>query len=68
MEILNISVGGFRNISSTSLDFGRISALVGLNGLGKSNIVDAIGFGLDFVKAPSQYKSMLMASKNNIPL
>ncbi|MBR6311749.1 MAG: AAA family ATPase [Oscillospiraceae bacterium] len=68
MEILNISVGGFRNISSTSLDFGRISALVGLNGLGKSNIVDAIGFGLDFVKAPSQYKSMLMASKNNIPI
>ena len=68
MDILSISIGGFRNISSAKLDFGSITALVGLNGYGKSNIMDAIGFGLDFIKAPSNYKSMFMASKRNIPI
>lgn len=68
MDVLSISIGGFRNISSAKLDFGSITALVGLNGYGKSNIMDAIGFGLDFIKAPSNYKSMFMASKRNIPI
>lgn len=68
MEILNISVGGFRNIRKTKLNFDSITALVGLNGYGKSNLMDAIDFGFDFIHAPSNFRGTMMSSKQGIPL
>lgn len=68
MEINRIRVGGFRNITETDLCFDDLTALVGLNGYGKSNIMDAIDFGFDFMKCPNQIRSMMMASKQCIPI
>lgn len=68
MDILNISVGGFRNISSAKLNLSKITALVGLNGYGKSNIMDAIDFGIDYIHASASKKLVLMSSKKCIPL
>ncbi len=68
MEILNITVGGFRNISKIKLHFDNITALVGLNGYGKSNVMDAIDFGFDFIHFPSKARTALMASKQGIPI
>lgn len=68
MEIKSIKIGGFRNITQTSIFFDKITALIGLNGYGKSNIVDAIDFGIDFISYPSSQKSILMSMKSNIPL
>lgn len=68
MEIQKIKVGGFRNITEATLHFDRITALVGLNGYGKSNIMDAIDFGFDFLHLPRQGKSSMMTSKQGIPI
>lgn len=68
VEIKKISISGFRNISRIDLSFENITALVGLNGYGKSNVMDAIDFSFDFLHATPQGKSALMSSKHNIPL
>ncbi|MCF2652852.1 AAA family ATPase [Anaeromassilibacillus senegalensis] len=68
MEINRIKVCGFRNISEINLYFGNITALVGLNGYGKSNVSDAIDFGFDFIQAPNPAKDILMTSKHCIPI
>ncbi len=68
MEILNISIGGFRNIKKVRLDFDSITALVGLNGYGKSNVMDAIDFAFDFIHYPSNARIGMMSSKMGIPI
>ncbi|MGN1269006.1 MAG: AAA family ATPase [Candidatus Aphodocola sp.] len=68
MEILNVLVGGFRNISSAKLKLGKITAIVGLNGSGKSNLMDAIDFAIDFIHFPPTLKKELMNSKKCVPL
>ena len=68
MQIKKIKIGGFRNISEVSISFEAITALVGLNGYGKSNIMDAIDFGFDFLHNPNKMKSVMMSSKSRIPL
>lgn len=68
LEILDIVVEGFRNISSSEISFDKITALVGLNGHGKSNVIDAIDYGFDFIKASPSQKSFFMNYKSNIPL
>ena len=68
MEILRVNVKGFRNISNASICFDKITSLVGLNGYGKSNIMDAIDFGIEFIKCPSNVKCKHMASKRELPI
>lgn len=69
MEITKIAIAGFRNISNLEINFDNsITSFVGLNGYGKSNVIDAIEFGFDFIHAPSQLHNSLMAVKNNIPI
>lgn len=68
MFIDRIRVCGFKNITEQTLNFGDITALVGLNGYGKSNVIDAIGFGFDFIHAPMPVKENLMTSKKCIPI
>lgn len=68
VEINRITLGGFRNISKIDLSFENITALVGLNGYGKSNVMDAIDFGFDFLHYSPQGKATLMSAKHSIPL
>lgn len=68
LEINRITLGGFRNISKIDLSFENITALVGLNGYGKSNVMDAIDFGFDFLHYTNQGKMSLMGAKQCIPL
>ncbi len=68
MEILNITIGGFRNIKRQKLYFDSITAFVGLNGYGKSNIMDGIDFGFDFIHNSNNTRIKMMASKGNIPI
>lgn len=67
VEINKIGIGGFRNISKINLSFEKITALVGLNGYGKSNVMDAIDFGFDFIHFPPEGKTALMSSNLNVP-
>lgn len=41
--IKKIHIDGFKSIVSQSLDLGRINCFIGANGVGKSNILEAIG-------------------------
>ena len=68
MDIQAVKIKGFRNISHAVFEFNKLTAYVGLNGCGKSNIIDAIDFGLDFIHAQNKIKSRMMALKSNIPI
>ena len=68
MEISRIRIGGFRNISEMNVSFDEITALVGLNGYGKSNVIDAIDFGFDFIQYSNAGKESMMKAKKCIPL
>ncbi len=68
MELLTVSVGGFRNVKKTTVHLDSITALVGLNGSGKSNLLKAIDYGFDFLHASSEEREAMMASTANIPL
>ena len=68
MELLNITVGGFRNIGRATVSFDSITALAGVNGSGKSNLMDAIDFGFDFIHQPNETRRKMMASSSQIPI
>lgn len=68
MQIKRIKICGYRNISEIDLSFSKITALVGLNGYGKSNVMDAIDFGFDFLHMINPLRQSMMSSKQCIPL
>jgi predicted ATPase len=68
MKIQAVLVDGFKNLSNVRITFDNITALVALNNFGKSNVLSAIDFGLDFIKAPIGTKGQMMANSNRIPI
>ena len=42
--LTRLEVDGFKNLIKFSIDFGVFNCIAGLNGVGKSNIFDAIKF------------------------
>ncbi|MEG1564295.1 MAG: hypothetical protein RR365_11310, partial [Bacteroides sp.] len=63
----NITVDGFKNVMHNSLDLEKVTALLSLNGYGKSNVLEAIDFGFDFITSGSKTKSKLMAASKCMP-
>lgn len=68
MKIIDVVVGGFKNVEKSELSLDKFNALVALNNYGKSNVVDAIEFGFDFINAPLEKKSKFMAFRSLIPI
>lgn len=68
MKINKISLGGFRNVSKTILNMEDIIALISTNNYGKSNVLSGIKYGIDFIKASENEKSMMMRYVKGIPL
>ncbi|MBU7007510.1 AAA family ATPase [Phosphitispora fastidiosa] len=68
MLINKLRVDGFRNINNTTIEFGDIVSLVGLNNYGKSNFIDSLDFAQKFIKYPSVSKRKLMKSEKNLPI
>ena len=68
MELLSVSVGGFRNLAYTTIELGGITALVSPNNYGKSNLLDAIRFAFQFIESGNKRRNNLMRSTNCIPL
>lgn len=66
LNILSFEIGGFRNITATKITLNDVTAIIGLNGYGKSNVISAIDFGIDFIGMP--FKRRMMASTSDIPL
>lgn len=49
MKINSITVGGFKNLNTTKLELDNICAIISPNNYGKSNLLEAIDFGFDFI-------------------
>lgn len=69
MKLVRVMIEGFRNIDAVNirLDNG-IMALVAPNGYGKSNVISAIGFAVDFIKADLSSKREKMSRATCIPI
>ena len=69
MRILNARIEGFRNIENDSLKFGTgITSLVSVNSYGKSNLMNAIQFAVDFIKEDPDMKHRMMSAVYGMPL
>lgn len=68
MKINRIKVGGFKNINKFEIDFDSMIALVSQNSFGKSNILNALNFGIDFIKESQEFKRDMMSWVKGIPL
>lgn len=68
MNIETISVGGFENLGNSTIELGDITSLVAPNNYGKSNLLSAIEFGINFIQEVSTVKNSLMKNRNLIPI
>ena len=60
MKLERIKIGGFRNIKETSVELGDITSLLSINSYGKSNFLNGIIFGIDFINASNDIKTAIM--------
>lgn len=68
MKLNRVSVEGFRNIKMSEIICNELVALVSLNSYGKSNLLQAVDFGVDFILNDEEEKSMMMSWAQGIPL
>ncbi|MDR2570870.1 MAG: AAA family ATPase [Oscillospiraceae bacterium] len=68
MTIKSITISGFKNLSKTKIDIDKIAVLVSPNNYGKSNLIEAINFGVDFITASKKLRTSMMNWVKGIPL
>ena len=69
MELLKIKVGGFKNLKQNEISLEpKVTALISCNSYGKSNLLEAIEFGLGFMKCNEKNKRRLMGIPSFIPM
>ena len=68
MKINSIMVSGFKNIKKTRLELDNICALISANNYGKSNLIEAIDFGFDFIRESRKGRKSMMSWIKAIPL
>lgn len=67
MKISKISIGGFKNIGTVTLNLAQITAVVGFNNFGKTNLLKSIEFASRFLRNPDS-RSLLMSDDTLIPI
>jgi AAA15 family ATPase/GTPase len=68
MTIEKIVLSGFRNLGRNEITLHDITSLVAPNNYGKSNILEAIVFGVDFIRNSSDKKISMMRLRELIPI
>lgn len=63
MVIDSLIIEGFSNIEHIRLDIGEMNALIAPNGYGKSNVLNAISFGLTLLNANEDIKRQMLSSR-----
>ncbi|MBO5164778.1 MAG: AAA family ATPase [Ruminococcus sp.] len=61
-------INGFRNLTNVTLNLNDITAIIGLNSYGKSNVIKAVETGIKFIKASLDEKMELMSDTQMFPL
>ncbi len=67
MKIQRVRIDGFKNLSNVNISFDRLTAIVSVNNLGKSNYLKGINYGISFIKANSNSKALMLSSKSFMP-
>ena len=68
MKLTSVRIGGFRNVDEAFLTVGEdITSLVSVNSYGKSNLMNAIDFAVDFIKGTSEKKRQMMSTAYGMP-
>ncbi len=68
MRIIGITVAGFKNIKKTKLELDSLCAVISPNNYGKSNLIEAIGFGFDFIHESRKGRKAMMSWIKGVPL
>lgn len=69
MKISKIKIDGFKNIDNVQIELNKnILGLLSTNSYGKSNFLNGIVFGFNFIRLPKEKKHMMMMDMSNIPL
>ncbi len=67
MKINEIFVDGFKNIQQCKVILDGISAILAPNNFGKSNLLEAIDIGIDFISQSTEEKLRTMSRQNFVP-
>lgn len=62
MVIDSFDIEGISNIEHVRINVGEMNALIAPNGYGKSNVLGAISFGLDFLNASTEGRQHMLSS------
>ena len=62
MIIDGFDIKGISNVGHVRLDIREMNALIAPNGYGKSNVLNAISFGMDFLKASMESRRLMLGS------
>lgn len=68
MILKSITIGNFKNLAKTTIELDKIVAIVSANNYGKSNLLEAIRFGFDFIGASPRQRANMMRWSRGIPL
>jgi len=68
VKLSDVAIDGYKNLSNIRLKFNNITALVSVNNFGKSNVISAIDFAFNFIKASSIEKINMMSNSNFFPM
>ena len=68
MKIKSVTVGGYKNLERSTILFSGIAAIISPNNYGKSNLLEAIDFGTDFILANSKERKQMMRWIRGIPI
>lgn len=68
MILKSITIGNFKNVAETTIELDKIIAIVSTNNYGKSNLLEAIRFGFDFISASPRQRANMMRWSRGIPL
>lgn len=68
MKLKSVTVGGFKNLIKTKLSLASITAVISPNNYGKSNLLQAIDFGVDFISASEKDRKNMMGWIKGIPI
>lgn len=68
MKIKSVTIGGFKNLKKTKLILSNITALISPNNYGKSNLLEAIEFGFEFLSQNTRERKNMMRSVRAIPI
>lgn len=65
LKCKSLGVSGFKNINDIQFDVSRITALVGLNNFGKTNVFKGIAYGFEFIKRTKDIREQMMNPQGN---